>query len=126
MKRWSNGRVALLGDAAYAPTLITGQGSSLAVVGAYVLAGELKAAEGDQRIAFARYESQMRRYVTQNQRIIECPELRLLDTWEAIEERETLFRSLGDAADERSAAVVMQSAANAIELKDYAGQTRRS
>jgi 2-polyprenyl-6-methoxyphenol hydroxylase-like FAD-dependent oxidoreductase len=44
MKHWSNGRVALLGDAAYAPTLITGQGSSVAVVGAYVLAGELHAA----------------------------------------------------------------------------------
>lgn len=39
--RWSSGRVALLGDAAYAPSLASGQGSSMAIVGAYVLAGEL-------------------------------------------------------------------------------------
>ena len=41
MPRWSSGRVALVGDAAYAPSFLSGQGSSLALVGAYVLAGEL-------------------------------------------------------------------------------------
>jgi 2-polyprenyl-6-methoxyphenol hydroxylase-like FAD-dependent oxidoreductase len=33
------------------------------VIGAYLLAGELKAADGDHRIAFARYEDQLRHYV---------------------------------------------------------------
>ncbi|MEU7895656.1 FAD-dependent monooxygenase [Nonomuraea sp. NPDC049152] len=62
MDRWSKGRVALLGDAAYSPCLLSGMGSGLAVVGAYVLAGELAAAGGDHRVAFARYEEAMREY----------------------------------------------------------------
>ena len=57
--RWSRGRVVLLGDAAYGGTL-GGQGTSLAIVGAYVLAGEL--AHGDFAGAFERYESRMRDY----------------------------------------------------------------
>ncbi|MFI6735982.1 FAD-dependent monooxygenase [Nonomuraea sp. NPDC050451] len=59
--RYSKGRVVLLGDAAYGNTL-AGFGSGLAVVGAYVLAGELKRAGGDHRVAFAQYEEQMRGY----------------------------------------------------------------
>jgi 2-polyprenyl-6-methoxyphenol hydroxylase-like FAD-dependent oxidoreductase len=69
MNRWSNGRVALVGDAACGPTLITGQGTSMAVVGAYVLARELAAAGGDYRTAFARYEVECRSYMEQNQQI---------------------------------------------------------
>ncbi|GLW99621.1 FAD-dependent monooxygenase [Microtetraspora sp. NBRC 16547] len=63
MDRWSHGRVALIGDAAYSPSPLSGMGSGLAVIGAYVLAGELAAARGDHRIAFARYEDAMRDYV---------------------------------------------------------------
>ncbi|TDD18880.1 FAD-dependent monooxygenase [Nonomuraea diastatica] len=59
--RYRAGRVALLGDAAYGNTL-GGFGTGLAVVGAYVLAGELAAARGDHRVAFARYEEQLRGY----------------------------------------------------------------
>ncbi|MEW1848535.1 FAD-dependent oxidoreductase, partial [Nonomuraea angiospora] len=59
--RYSQGRVVLLGDAAYGNTL-AGFGTGLAVVGAYVLAGELKRAGGDHRVAFAQYEEQMRGY----------------------------------------------------------------
>ncbi|TDC98858.1 FAD-dependent oxidoreductase [Nonomuraea deserti] len=59
--RYRAGRVALLGDAAYGNTL-GGFGSGLAMVGAYVLAGELAAAGGDHRVAFARYEEQLRGY----------------------------------------------------------------
>ena len=44
MDRWSSGRVALLGDAAYCPSPMSGMGTSLALVGAYVLAGELSVA----------------------------------------------------------------------------------
>ncbi len=40
MGRWSNGRVALVGDASYGPSPASGQGTSLALVGAYVLAGD--------------------------------------------------------------------------------------
>ncbi|GAA3117127.1 FAD-dependent monooxygenase [Nonomuraea salmonea] len=59
--RYSQGRVVLLGDAAYGNTL-GGFGTGLAVVGAYVLAGELAAAGGDHRAAFAEYERQFRPY----------------------------------------------------------------
>ncbi|CAO1637892.1 unnamed protein product [Sympodiomycopsis kandeliae] len=41
MKSWSKDRVVLLGDAAYAPTPLTGAGATLAIIGAYCLAGEL-------------------------------------------------------------------------------------
>lgn len=57
----SRGRVVLLGDAGYGGT-IGGQGTGLAVVCAYVLAGELAVAQGDHRAAFQRYEARIRRY----------------------------------------------------------------
>ena len=59
--RYTAGRVALVGDAGYGNTL-GGFGTGLAVVGAYVLAGELAMAGGDHTIAFARYDEIMRRY----------------------------------------------------------------
>ncbi|PRY37462.1 FAD-dependent monooxygenase [Umezawaea tangerina] len=58
---YSRGRVVLLGDSAYGNTL-GGFGSGLAVVGAYVLAGELVEAAGDHRTAFRRYEEKFRPY----------------------------------------------------------------
>ncbi|MFE2168352.1 FAD-dependent monooxygenase [Streptomyces sp. NPDC059447] len=62
MDSWSRGRVALVGDAAYCPSSLSGMGSGLALVGAYVLAGELAAAGGDHRVAFGRYEEALRKY----------------------------------------------------------------
>ncbi|TMR98673.1 FAD-dependent monooxygenase [Nonomuraea basaltis] len=59
--RYHQGRVVLLGDSAYGNTL-GGFGTGLAVVGAYVLAGELAAAGGDHHVAFAEYERQLRGY----------------------------------------------------------------
>jgi 2-polyprenyl-6-methoxyphenol hydroxylase-like FAD-dependent oxidoreductase len=67
MPRWSTGRVALVGDAAHAPSFLAGQGTSLALVGAYVLAGELAAAAGDHRVAFPAYERTLRGFVERNQ-----------------------------------------------------------
>jgi 2-polyprenyl-6-methoxyphenol hydroxylase-like FAD-dependent oxidoreductase len=65
--RYSAGRVVLLGDAAYGNTL-GGFGTGLAVVGAYVLAGELKAAGGDHTVAFRRYEEMFRGYAKVSER----------------------------------------------------------
>lgn len=67
MDSWSRGRVALLGDAGYCGSPMSGQGTSMAIVGAYVLAGELKAAGGDHRAAFANYERELRGYIEANQ-----------------------------------------------------------
>jgi len=65
--RWSTGRVALLGDSAWGVTL-GGMGVGTAIVGAYVLAGELAAARGDHRAALARYENRIRGYAARWQR----------------------------------------------------------
>lgn len=69
MDSWSKGRVVLLGDAGYCGSPLSGQGTSMAIVGAYVLAGELKAAGGDHRAAFANYEKELRGYVAANQEL---------------------------------------------------------
>lgn len=65
--RWTTGRVALLGDAAWGVTL-GGMGVGTGIVGAYVLAGELAAAGGDHRAAFDAYEHRMRGYAARWQR----------------------------------------------------------
>jgi 2-polyprenyl-6-methoxyphenol hydroxylase-like FAD-dependent oxidoreductase len=59
MASWSSGRVTLVGDAGYSPGPAVGGGTALAVVGAYVLAGELRAAGGDPATAFRRYETEL-------------------------------------------------------------------
>ncbi|MFH9347581.1 FAD-dependent monooxygenase [Kitasatospora sp. NPDC017646] len=69
LDRYSRGRTALLGDAGYSPSPLTGLGTSLALVGAYLLAGELAAAAGDFTTAYARYEELMRPYVTRAQEL---------------------------------------------------------
>jgi 2-polyprenyl-6-methoxyphenol hydroxylase-like FAD-dependent oxidoreductase len=68
MDRWSKGRIALVGDAAYCPTLLSGFGAQLALAGAYTLAGELMRAEGDFSRAYAAYEEKLRPYVAEKQK----------------------------------------------------------
>ena len=68
MERWSHGRAVLLGDAGYCPALLSGQGSSLAMMGAYILAGELNVALGDHQRAFPLYEQAFRPVVTKEQK----------------------------------------------------------
>jgi 2-polyprenyl-6-methoxyphenol hydroxylase-like FAD-dependent oxidoreductase len=67
--RWSSGRVVLLGDAAFSSSPMSGQGTGLALVGAYLLAGELAAAGWDPEAGFAGYERRMRSFVEANQEI---------------------------------------------------------
>jgi 2-polyprenyl-6-methoxyphenol hydroxylase-like FAD-dependent oxidoreductase len=69
LDRWSSGRVALLGDAAFSSSPLSGQGTGLALVGAYLLAGELAAAGWDPDTGFAAYETRMRPFVEANQEI---------------------------------------------------------
>nr|WP_090343380.1 FAD-dependent monooxygenase [Mycolicibacterium malmesburyense]CRL74331.1 2-polyprenyl-6-methoxyphenol hydroxylase-like oxidoreductase [Mycolicibacterium malmesburyense] len=73
MPSWSTGRVTLVGDAGYCASPLSGMGTSLALVGAYLLAGELGPAdafdpEGISN-ALARYESRMRPYVDTCQKL---------------------------------------------------------
>jgi 2-polyprenyl-6-methoxyphenol hydroxylase-like FAD-dependent oxidoreductase len=59
LNTWSRGRVTLVGDAGYCPGPAVGGSTSIAVLGAYVLAGELSQARGDHVRAFAAYEQHM-------------------------------------------------------------------
>ncbi|GAA3110904.1 hypothetical protein GCM10017687_24370 [Streptomyces echinatus] len=91
--RWSSGRVALVGDAAYAPSFLTGQGSSLALVGAYMLAGSL--ADRDHASGFAAYEHDTRGFVTMNQEQIGEGDAMLFPTTaRALEQRNAVLRDL--------------------------------
>lgn len=111
MDSWTKGRVALLGDAGYCASPLSGQGTNLAIVGAYILAGELKSAEGDYTVAFKRYNELMRPFVAPNQD---------LGVWVG-----ESFLTEGDVSKEiieqRSSMIMekIKMAANAISLPDY-------
>jgi 2-polyprenyl-6-methoxyphenol hydroxylase-like FAD-dependent oxidoreductase len=68
MPRWYQGRVALLGDACGCLTLLAGQGSHMAMAGAYVLATELTRHGGDYAAAFAAYQALLKPAVDRRQR----------------------------------------------------------
>ncbi|MDA9434899.1 FAD-binding domain [Bradyrhizobium sp. CCBAU 51627] len=68
MDGWSKNRIALIGDAAFCVSLAAGQGSALAMISAFVLAGELARADGHHREAFKAYEARLRSYIAAKQR----------------------------------------------------------
>ncbi|KAF3033759.1 hypothetical protein E8E12_004328 [Didymella heteroderae] len=70
MERWSQGSVVLLGDAAYCPSPISGVGAGCAIIGAYVLAGEVSRSQHDIPSALEQYEKVLRPYVEKAQRLI--------------------------------------------------------
>jgi 2-polyprenyl-6-methoxyphenol hydroxylase-like FAD-dependent oxidoreductase len=65
---WTRGRVSLTGDAAFCVSLLAGQGSALAMVAAYILAGELHRAGGDFPRAFSQYQKRFQPFVLQKQK----------------------------------------------------------
>jgi 2-polyprenyl-6-methoxyphenol hydroxylase-like FAD-dependent oxidoreductase len=67
MDRWATGRTALIGDAAACVSLLAGEGTGLAMLEAYVLAGELRVCRGDHRTAFARYQERLMRFLRRKQ-----------------------------------------------------------
>lgn len=120
MDRWSAGRVVLVGDAAYAPSPLTGVGTSLALVGAYVLAGELATAAGDHDAAFARYEGALRDYVRKGQRLAKGNAAGLSPRSRSqIWLRNQFIRALPYLPWRRLVAGGVEKAANAIILKSY-------
>ena len=93
--RWSSGRVVLLGDAAYCPSPLGGGGTSLALIGAYVLAGELASRPGDTAGALHRYEELLRPATEQAQKL---PPLTLANprTRAGIRTLRTAFRAVAE------------------------------
>jgi 2-polyprenyl-6-methoxyphenol hydroxylase-like FAD-dependent oxidoreductase len=69
LQEWHHGRVALIGDAAFCPSLLAGQGSSFAMTSAYLLAGELKMAGGDFRAAYPAYQDRLKPFIDRKQRL---------------------------------------------------------
>jgi 2-polyprenyl-6-methoxyphenol hydroxylase-like FAD-dependent oxidoreductase len=67
LPHWSRGRVALIGDAAAAVSLLAGEGTGLAMAEAYVLAGELRGMQPDWHVALERYEERLRPLLTAKQ-----------------------------------------------------------
>ena len=124
MDTWSTGRVALVGDAAYCPSPASGQGSGLALVGAYVLAGELMLAAGDHRVAFPRYADEIRGYVAQNLALGQKMAKEMVPRSRGqVWLRNQMMRALPylpwKGLVTRGILEPLQKAANAIRLKDY-------
>lgn len=113
MDRWSVGRVGLLGDAAFCSSPMSGQGTGLALVGAYLLAGELAAAGWDPEAGFAAFEGRMRAFVEANQEIgrlhVQSLEARGPDAEPQPE------------PDMEALMALVDRAINGVELPDYAG-----
>ena len=69
MPRWSNGRVVLLGDAAWCPNLYSGMGATSALLGGAELGTALQENQGDLDAALAAWELRLRPFITKHQRI---------------------------------------------------------
>jgi 2-polyprenyl-6-methoxyphenol hydroxylase-like FAD-dependent oxidoreductase len=113
MDRWSSGRVGLLGDAAFSSSPMSGQGTGLALVGAYLLAGELAAAGWDPEVGFAAYERRMRSFVEANQEIGRM-HVQSLDAPGPDAEP-------GPEPDMEALTELVERAINGVELPHYAG-----
>jgi 2-polyprenyl-6-methoxyphenol hydroxylase-like FAD-dependent oxidoreductase len=125
MPHWSQGRDVLAGDAGYCASPMSGQGTSLALIGAYVLAGELAAASGAHQIAFDRYEREMRPFVMLNQalgiksaNLMRSKEKRNAFAWLLEQMMQIAPGRMVEFLINRSTRRIHQ-AANAINLKDY-------
>lgn len=70
LEKWSRGHVTVLEDAGYCPSPITGMGSSVAFVGAYVLAGKISKSPNDISAALTSYERVLRPWVENAQWIL--------------------------------------------------------
>jgi 2-polyprenyl-6-methoxyphenol hydroxylase-like FAD-dependent oxidoreductase len=120
MPRWGKGRVAVIGDAAYAPSFLTGQGSSLALVGAYVLAGELASHENHED-SFEAYERIVRGFIETNQRLASFRGSQFVPNSQA--EYDGLISRLGtiQVSGDDAYAQERRLAHNSLELPDYSG-----
>jgi 2-polyprenyl-6-methoxyphenol hydroxylase-like FAD-dependent oxidoreductase len=120
MPRWSKGRVGLVGDSAFAPSFRSGQGTSLALVGAYVLAGEL-AAHDDPANAFAAYERLLRPFVEANQALAlkERGDLLLPRTQADLDSRNHMLAAMGAGGSDDDSSTKAKAVHNALALPDY-------
>ena len=120
MPCWSKGRVGLVGDSAFAPSFLSGQGTSLAIAGAYVLAGELASHE-DAEAALASYERIARPFVEANQDLAireGAPSL-LVRTQEELDARNRWLASLAKGDAPKAQNDYVREVHNSLRLPDY-------
>ena len=126
MPSWSSGRVAMVGDAAYCSSPVSGMSTSLALTGAYVLAGEL-AAHVDHRDAFAGYDRIMRPYVNQAQNLPPgVPRIANPRTRVGIEVFRLALRVASSRLVGKLANQLFSPPADKIELPEYAHLEKRA
>jgi 2-polyprenyl-6-methoxyphenol hydroxylase-like FAD-dependent oxidoreductase len=119
LEHFSTGRVVLLGDAGYGAT-VGGLGTGLAIVAAYVLAGELARAGGDHQIAFTRYEERVKDYARGCQKLAGGVGSFLAPaTAGRIRRRDLTYRMLSAPMLAGVFNKLTTKAANAITLEDY-------
>lgn len=127
LPHWSKGRVVLVGDAGYASSPLSGQGTSVALVGAYVLAGELAAAQGNHETAFSEYEKTLYKFVKKNQDLVqmntdlmgENRDPNSLIAWMHNELIQLLPESIVIELWKKWGVKCINEAANNLELKNY-------
>jgi 2-polyprenyl-6-methoxyphenol hydroxylase-like FAD-dependent oxidoreductase len=120
LRSWSQGRVALLGDAAHSASPLSGHGTTMAFVAGYVLAGELAAAGGDHRTAFARYERKFRPFTETIQKYAPSNAYIMTPrTQFGVEWRNNVTRLAERLPGKRLLVQNMVKMSNSFELDDY-------
>jgi 2-polyprenyl-6-methoxyphenol hydroxylase-like FAD-dependent oxidoreductase len=117
---WSRGRITLVGDAGYCGSPMAGHGTALSLVGAYVLAGELAAVDGDHARAFPAYQARMQPYVDQR---MELPpggiKMAMPMSSFGIRYRDFVLRTMTSKLMSGVLAKLAVAKPDAIELPDY-------
>jgi 2-polyprenyl-6-methoxyphenol hydroxylase-like FAD-dependent oxidoreductase len=120
MDSWCKGRVALIGDAGYCSSPLSGMGTGMAVVGAYTLAGELKLAGENYTSGFKHYEASMRPYVARCQDLAEGAEWFIPRSPFRLWLSNLMWRSLPYTPWKNMMLEMPLKAANSIKIPDYA------
>ncbi len=126
MERWSSGRVVLTGDAAWCATPIAGIGTTLAIVGAYVLAGEI-AEQPSLADAFERYDQIMRPFVEKGQNVPKiAPKMLQPQTRFGVALQRAVLRVAAAPGIKQVATRFFVSSADEIELPNYRRPAQRA
>ena len=124
MDEYARDRVVVVGDAGYGG--YGAMGTGLAMVGAYVLAGELMTTRHDHRSAFERYQGQIRDYARRCQAVgSSTGRFFVPDTWEQIRRRNQAFQLLRNSPRMRDLFTDRtRQAASSISIVDYPARLR--
>ena len=122
LEHWSKGRVVLLGDAASCASPLSGMGTGIAIVGAYVLAHEL-AATADHTTAFAAYQQKLMPFVSGSQKFAQSATRGFAPkSAAAIWLRNLVMQAMIQLIPVEVLLKDVLAAANSVKLEDYGTQ----